>query len=317
MQIANEPSRREFLGAAIGATAVLATTHVIGPTQAEEPGKGFIDAHSHIWTRDVERYPLRAGQTLKDLDPPSFTTEELLATAKPQGVDRVVLIAHTVYYGFDNRYMTDAAKEHPGVFKVVGMVDDSKPHPDAAMRELLPQQVTGFRITPRVRRDAHWLDNPGMKLMWKAAADTGQAMCCLIDPQNLGEVDQMCADFPETNVVIDHFARIGVDGQIRDSDLQQLCDLSRHPHTFVKISAYYALGQKRPPYDDLVPMIKRLYETFGPQRLMWASDAPYQLVGDNNYPASIALIRDRIDFVTPEDRQWLLRRTAEKVFFFA
>jgi hypothetical protein len=48
---------------------------------------------------------------------------------------------------------------------------------------------------------------------------------------------------------------------------------------------------------------------------MWASDCPYQLDGENTYAASIALVRDKLNFVTAEDKQWLLRRTAEKVFF--
>ncbi|HIG81270.1 MAG TPA: amidohydrolase, partial [Verrucomicrobiales bacterium] len=64
-----------------------------------------------------------------------------------------------------------------------------------------------------------------------------------------------------------------------------------------------------------IPKIKRLFEAFGPRRLMWASDCPYQLGGENTYAASIALVRDRLDFVTAEDKEWLLRRTAEKVFF--
>jgi predicted TIM-barrel fold metal-dependent hydrolase len=84
----------------------------------------------------------------------------------------------------------------------------------------------------------------------------------------------------------------------------------------VKISAFYALGQKKPPHLELIPMIKALYEAFGPQRLMWASDSPYQIQGANNYGASISLVRDKLDFITAEDRQWLLRKTAERVFFF-
>lgn len=313
----NQPlnvSRRETLGVVAGAGLMIATSgSALLAADAENPA--YIDAHSHIWTRDIKRYPLKQGTTLKDLDPPSFTTEELLKTARPEGVRHVVLIAHHTFYGFDNTYMTDAAKEHPGVFKVVGMIDDSQPHPDVAMKKLLAQHVTGFRITPWVRKDAHWLDNSGMKQMWKTASETGQAMCCLINPENLAEVDKMCGDFPDTRVVIDHFARIGVDGEIRDSDLQNLCALARHKNTFVKISAYYALGKKQAPYDDLIPMIRRLYDAFGPQRLMWASDSPYQLVGEGNtYQASIALIRDRIDF-SAEDREWLLRKTAERVYF--
>ncbi len=36
---------------------------------------------------------------------------------------------------------------------------------------------------------------------------------------------------------------------------------------------------------------------------------------DHTYADSMALIRDRLDFLTPEDKSWMLRKTAEKVFF--
>ena len=138
----------------------------------------------------------------------------------------------------------------------------------------------------------------------------------MIDAVDLPAVDQMCRKYPDTPVVIDHFARIGVDGQIRDADVKQLCALARHQRVYVKVSAYYALGKKRAPYLDLIPMIRRVYDAYGPQRLMWASDSPYQLVGPHSYRTSIRLIRDRIDFLSPQDREWLLRKTAEKVYFY-
>jgi predicted TIM-barrel fold metal-dependent hydrolase len=62
-------------------------------------------------------------------------------------------------------------------------------------------------------------------------------------------------------------------------------------------------------------MIRRLVDAFGPQRLMWASDCPFQVQGEHTYESSIALIRDQIDFLSETDKQWLLRKTAEKVFF--
>jgi predicted TIM-barrel fold metal-dependent hydrolase len=116
-------------------------------------------------------------------------------------------------------------------------------------------------------------------------------------------------------VVIDHFARIGEDGQVRDADVQQLCDLARNKHAYVKVSAFYALGEKKAPYTDLVPMIRRLLDAYGPERLMWATDCPYQVQEGHTYEDSIALIRDRLDFLSAGDREWLLRKTAERVFF--
>lgn len=280
-----------------------------------QPQEGFIDAHSHIWTRDVAKFPLAKGKTVADLAPASFTAEELLAIAKPENVERVVLICHHPYYGFDNRYLIDATTRYPERFRIVGALDDKKPNPDARMHELLKQRVTGFRIAPMVGGEG-WLDSPGMELMWRTAAQTKQAMCCLINPEQLPQVAKMCEKHRETPVVIDHFARIGVSGEIKREDLDRLCDLSRFEHVYVKISAYYALGKKQPPYHDLVPMIKRLCETFGAERLMWASDSPYQLQGEHTYRASISLVRDHLNFVTTEERASLLGGTAEKVYFF-
>jgi hypothetical protein len=48
---------------------------------------------------------------------------------------------------------------------------------------------------------------------------------------------------------------------------------------------------------------------------MWASDNPFQVQPPHTYEASLALVRDRLDFVSPSDRQWILERTAEKLFF--
>ena len=287
---------------------------------ADDAALPWIDAHSHIWPPDVDRYPLAPGKTKKDLDPPSFTDDELMKIARPEGVGRVVLIQHSVYHLWDNSYLVDAVKRHPKMFRVQGMVDDHKPEPGAAMRKLLPQGVTGFRITPFVRtkeEQPKWLETAGMAEMWKTGAKTRQAMCLLINPADLPATDAMCKRHPDTPVVIDHFARIGADGEIRDADVTALCRLARHKHAHVKVSAFYALGKKHPPHDELIPMIRRLLDAFGPKRLMWASDSPYQLQGENTYKASITLVRDRLDFLSKADREWLLAKTAEAVFFYA
>jgi predicted TIM-barrel fold metal-dependent hydrolase len=273
----------------------------------------YIDAHSHVWSPEVEKWPLANQQTKADLKPPSFTPEELFKLAEPEGVGRVVLIQHTVYHGWDNTYLIDCAKRLPGRFAVVGMVDDQQPRPGERMRDLLPLGVRGLRITPRNRDN--WLEGAGMSALWQMAATTRQAMCCLIDAKYLPSVNSMCQKHPDTPVVIDHFARIGVDGQVRDAEVANLCALARHKHVSVKLSAYYALGNKQPPYDDLLPLIRRVLDAFGVERCMWASDSPYQVQPPHTYQASIALIRDRLSGLSAGDKEWLLTKAAEKVYF--
>jgi predicted TIM-barrel fold metal-dependent hydrolase len=277
----------------------------------------FIDAHSHIWTPDVGHYPLAPGFHVEDMKPRSFTAEELLALCRPAGVVRVNLIQMS-FYGFDNRYMLDMTQLYPEHFVGTAIVDPLGPHPDAAMKELAPRGVRAFRIAPSLSKQppAHWLEPPGYAAMFAAAAEAGQALSCLIDPDGFPEVDRMCRRFPETTVVIDHLGRIGADGVIAPAAVDALCALAKHPKVLVKVGAFYALGKKTPPYLDLAPLIRRVVDAFGARRCMWESDCPFQVVKDR-YTDSLDLVRKHLDFLTAADKEWLLRRTAEQTFFRA
>jgi predicted TIM-barrel fold metal-dependent hydrolase len=321
--LSNAISRREILkrGATVIGSAALPLLHQQGIALAQQTVTaeadltgGAIDAHSHVWTPDVKRYPLAAPFKPADMRPPSFTPEQLLAHARPCGVSRVVLIQMS-YYGFDNRYMLDCMRQFPGVFSGVAVIDEHAPQPRETMRELKKQGVRGFRIHPAQEKVDRWLASPGMADMWKTGADEQLAMCALINPEALVAIDRMCQKFPHTPLVIDHFARIGVDGTVRDQDVTNLCRLARHPLAHVKVSAFYALGQKKSPYTDLAPIVRSLLNAFGRERLMWATDCPYQVQEGHTYLDSIELVRSRLDFLTSADREWLLKKTAQRVFF--
>ncbi len=273
----------------------------------------YIDAHSHIWTPDTGHYPLAAGFRRANMEPRGFTVQELLERAQPAGVNRVVLIQMS-FYGYDNRYMLDAIKLYPGKFSGVAVIDQNMVHPEAQMRELKSQGVHGFRIYPKDMPVERWLDGEGLQAMFKTGADENLNMCCLIDPNALPALSKACQKFPDTPVVIDHLCRIGVSGTIEPAEVKSLCEMARHKRVTVKVSAFYALGKKKPPYLDLVPMIRQVYEAFGPERLMWATDCPFQVV-EHSYQQSIDLILHGLDFLSSSDKDWILRKTAEKVFF--
>ncbi len=252
--------------------------------------EGWIDAHVHIWPENEKSNPRR------------FTAAELLAHARANGVGRIVLIQPGMYR-FDNSYMLDAIRRYKGVFSGVAVVETA-----AGIAKMKGAGVRGFRVTSG-------FETGGMRDMWRAAGEQRLAMCPLINPAAFEAVGKLCAEFPQTRVVIDHLGRIGADGQIRETDVASLCALARHKGVHVKVSAFYALGKKQPPYDDLAPLIKRVFESFGAQRLMWATDGPYQTLRPHTYAASLELVRDRLDFLHREDRDWILRGTAERVFF--
>ena len=306
-------SRRRFLQVVSGG----ALAGSLARLPAADPAAGkWIDAHVHVWTPDTKKYPLAPDYTVADMLPPSFTPGELFAHCRPQGVSRIVLIQMS-FYQYDNRFMLDIMKEHPGVLSRVGIVDENAPNLSGRLKVLAEGGVRGLRITPGKTPIAEWLGSAGMKALWMAAADHGMAVCPLINPEALPLIRAKCESFPKTKVVIDHFARIGMAGPVEPAQLDLLCGLAEFPTVHVKTSAFYALGAKKAPYTDLGPMIRRLVGAYGAERLMWASDCPYQVQEGHNYADSIALVRDRLDFLTEDQKEWMLRKTAEKVFFQA
>lgn len=265
------------------------------------PKPGFIDAHIHVWPE--------LGEKAK---PSRYLAEDHFANAEPAGVTRTVLIQPGMFRT-DNSYMLSAVRAHPGVFSAVAVVDADAPDLDQSVAQLRTQGVRGFRIT--ARKEKPWPEWQGMQNLWHIGGARKMAMCPLINPETFPWVAALCEKHPQTTVVIDHLGRVGATGVINDADLRALCGLARFPRVHVKVSAFYALGKKTPPYTDLVPMIRQVFETYGPRRLMWASDAPYQAQAPHSYAASVALVRDHLKFTNKEDREWLLGKTAERVFF--
>lgn len=314
-----QTSRRRFVAAtAVGAAALT----IPAPLNAQQPtstdskkAAGWIDAHVHVWTPDLQKYPLDKRYTVEDMQPPSFTASELLSHCREAGVERVVLVQMN-FYGYDHQYLYQVMQDHPGVFSGIAQIDVNSPDLLEQVDILAAHGIRGFRLHSIDDNDTdRWVGHPGMERLWRTAGEMGLAICPLINPSDIGYVEALCEKFPDTTVVVDHFARIGVSGTVEEKALEQLCQLARFANTHVKVSAFYALGAKASPYDDLIPMIRRVFDAYGPERLMWGSDCPYQVQQGHNYQDSIALIRDRIDFLSASDKDWLLRDTAEKLFF--
>jgi predicted TIM-barrel fold metal-dependent hydrolase len=273
----------------------------------------YVDAHVHVWTPDTAHYPLAAGYKKDGMKPASFTPQELFKHSRPAGVTRVNLIQMS-FYGFDNSYMLDTIKLYPDVFVGTAVIDPQA-EPVGRMRELAPKGVRAFRIHPRLVRTEKWLEPEGYAAMFAEGARADQAMSCLINPADLPELDRMCTKYPDTPVVIDHLCRIGADGTIRGNDVDALCAMAKHKRVMVKVGAFYALGEKRPPYADLVPLAKSVLTAFGARRCMWETDCPFQVGPGHTYQDSADFVVKKLDFLTADERDRLMRRTAEEFFF--
>jgi len=306
----------------LGASAISA---LIGPAlrpasseEAKDRKKtGFIDAHVHVWTPDTDRYPLAEGYTKENMNPASFTPEELFGHTAGTGVERINLIQMS-YYGFDNSYMLDTMEKYPGVFSGTAIVDPFGPDPEGEMIRLAEKKCYAFRIQPAHSKQPpeSWLQPEAMEKMFVTAAENRLALSALIRIDALPELDRLCSKFPDAPVIIDHLCLLGTGDANPPSEeqIEVLTDMSKHKNVYVKVGAFYALGERKPPYLDLLPLIRRVVEAFTPGRCMWETDCPFQVV-NHTYEDSLALIRARADFLSNSDKDAVLRKTAAKLLF--
>ncbi len=118
--------------------------------------------------------------------------------------------------------------------------------------------------------------------------------------------------FPDLTVVVDHMADCSVD---RPEELNKLIALHRFPRVYVKISHTWSLSKKGYPWLDAQTFVKRLYDSFGPQRLMWATDWPIAKERAT-YRQRLTVVRDEMNFLNATDKEWMLSKTVEQVWPF-
>ncbi len=99
-------------------------------------------------------------------------------------------------------------------------------------------------------------------------------------------------------------------------ELDSLLTLAQFPRVYCKITHTWLLTKQAYPYRDTWDLVKRVYDAFGPDRLMWGTDWP--ISGNKlTYGQALELVRDEMDFLTTEDKDWILGKTIERLWPFA
>ena len=76
-----------------------------------------------------------------------------------------------------------------------------------------------------------------------------------------------------------------------------------------------SLSKNGYPWLDAQTLVKRLYDTFGPHRLMWATDWPIAKERAT-YRQRLTVVRNEMTFLNADDKEWMLSKTVERVWPF-
>jgi len=291
------------------AIAVLTRREMVKMTAAAAlSGDRILDPHVHVWSHETQ-FPFASGARVPDYD---ATPQMLLDLMKANGVAKTVII-QVSHYLYDNSYLAAVLKQYPRVFEGVCRVDPRDPAAPDRLAQLTEQGFRGVRLSPAGDAAGDWIRGPLMVPLWKRCQSLKVPMTLLIPISRVPDVQKLVDKFPELTVVIDHMADCPVD---HPEQLEALVALARYPRVFIKISHTWSLSRESYPWLDSQRLVKRLYDTFGPRRLMWATDWPIAKERAS-YAQRLTVVRDHMQFLNADDKRWMLSRTIEQVWPFA
>ncbi|QDU93583.1 amidohydrolase family protein [Lignipirellula cremea] len=304
-------NRRTLLGGAAAGAAAWAVRPALAEPPRETPPLKIIDPHVHVWKNDP-KYPW--PDSLENPPAEDALPGPLLQLMEQNHVAHTVIV-HVVYYLWDCRYAAAVVKEHPAKFQGVCRIDpQSATAPADLSRWVKDYGYHGVRLSPYPGPEGDWInDRRQMDLICAKAIELQVPLCVLCPVERIPEVEKVIERHPQLNVCIDHMAWCPID---QPQELAKLLRLARYPRVHVKISHLWRLSRQAYPYKDTFDQVKKLYDAFGPERLMWGSDWPAveEFCG---YARALALYRDEIPFFNNDDRRWILGGVANKLWPFA
>jgi L-fuconolactonase len=267
----------------------------------------ILDPHVHVWSHDPH-FPFAPGAKVPDWD---ATPEMLLDLMKANGIQKTVII-QVIHYRYDNSYLAAVLKKYPQFFHGVCRVDPLDPAAPDHLAQLTEQGFRGVRLSPAGDAGGDWIRGPLMAPLWKRCDSLKVPMTLLIPIGRAPDAQKLIDKYPDLTVVIDHMADCPVD---HPEQLESLIALQRYPKVFVKISHTWSLSKQGYPWLDSQKLVKRLYDTFGPRRLMWATDWPIAKERAT-YAQRLTVVRDDMAFLSADDKSWILSKTVERVWPF-
>ena len=294
----------------------------IGPALlgAARPQGVLIDTHIHLF--DPAKFPYSPTGTYQ---PPAEPLETYVPFVKEIRLDHTIIV-HPEPYQDDHRYLEYcfAHEPSPGFFKGTCLFDPLKPDTPARMADLVkrnPDRIVALRIHEnRKTGEPAWpvgkpirerdMNDPAMRTTWRAAADLGLAIQMHFTPNHAPSIGKLAAEFRDMPIILDHLARAG---QGTPKEYDGVLALAKLPRVVMKFSGWSYSSKEEVPHRDLAPLVKRTFNAFGPDRMIWGG------LGHNmkQFGAACSVFDAAFGFASDEDKAKIRGLTAKKLFRFS
>ena len=275
----------------------------------------LIDIHPHVVSTDTARFPLSPiGERQSDWSQQRPVTYEAMIEAMDQAaVAKAAVVQASSVYAFDNSYVAAAVAAYPTRFTGVFSVDLIAPDAVDRMKHWIGTGLTGMRLYTAgtsLPEQTVWFADPKTFPAWSFAGEADLPVCMQMRAKGFPQLKPMVERFPNVRFIIDHLARTEMADGPPYATAAPLFELARYPNVYLKVT-HRNFEEARTGRATPETFFARLVNEFGANRIAWGSNFP---AAKQKLPELVALARDSLGFLSPQDRDWIFEKTALSLY---
>ncbi len=254
----------------------------------------IVDSQVHAWVNGEPTGPHRRSP---------ITREALNAEMQAAGVARVVL-APPLWDPEGNAYTLSLARSEPDRFAVMGMLDANGDDPSDRLHTWRNQPgMLGIRFLFNTKDRLAPLLSGGLDRAWSVAEEIDLVVAMLI-PGSLHLVDDIARRHPRLRIIVDHLGvPRGSLGPAAFDHLPALLALAKYPNVHVKAAGVGDYAIDPYPFRSLDAPLRRIFNAFGAERLIWGSDLSRL---HHPYRQCVAHFRDSLPWLSSTDIELIM-----------
>ncbi|MEJ2238236.1 MAG: amidohydrolase family protein [Gemmatimonadales bacterium] len=247
-----------------------------------------IDAHQHFWHYD----PVRDSWITEEMSvlQRDFLPDDLRPLLDAQGVAATVAV-QADQSEKETQFLLQLAESNPFVRGVVGWVDLLAANLGERLEYFSQfERLCGFRHIAQAEAD-DFLAREDVARGIRRLSDFGFTYDILVYHRQLPAAVSLVEKLPDSRFVVDHLAKPPIKDGETEPWATHIGALAEHPNVWCKVSGMVTeadwAGWRN---EDVRPYLDIVFETFGPDRLMFGSDWPVCLLA-----ADYRKVRELVD----------------------
>ncbi|WP_285566625.1 amidohydrolase family protein [Streptomyces sp. RTGN2] len=275
-----------------------------------------VDAHCHIISEDLTRYPKApiGGKQSEWAATRPVTAEGMVSRMEETGVDQAVLVQATTNYGYDNSYVLDSSRRWPERFVAVGTVDPLRPDAASNLKAAVGEGgLAGVRLFTSgstVPTQGEWFVAPETFPFWEQAQELDLPVCLQM---RLGpataQLVELLERFPGVKVLLDHIGYPDIASSPARAGAE-VAQLAAHPGLHLKLT-HRNLERLEDAGERAGEFLGPVLDTFGAERIAWGSNCP---AAEQSLPDLLALAQEVLVGLPEQVQQEIFAGTARRLY---